>query len=193
MSTIEILEELENQKSELAKNLVNKGVFADGNLEGFNTLVPKVLNIYGGQLPLPPDDNPYKELISFISAKDYIKVTAESYMNLTFDFDVDNISFFIIYNISHGILYQTNGLNLSGQTGIIFSSYKLYTDEVLRGYTISYSYQGTAITGVSTTSSMPYTDDIIIDNRSITIVPKYNGNNHYFPFTYGDDYIIAVI
>lgn len=193
MSTVEILEELENQKSELAKNLINKGVFADGNLEGFNTLVPKVLNIYGGQLPLPPDDNPYKELITFISAKDYIKITAASYMDLTFDFDVDSISSFIIYNISHGILYQTNGLDLSGQTGIIFSSYKLYADEILRGYTISYSYQGNAISGVSTTQSMPYVDEITINNSTITITPRYNGNDHYFPFTYGDSYIIAII
>lgn len=193
-SIADLLQELQNQKNNLADNLETKGVSAN-NTEGFTTLVPKVLDITGGsegkQLPIPENNyNQLKDLLPFLHPKDFQSYISTYNDTKTFDFNVDKINTILIYNMDRGINYE-DYLEIA-QYGIIFKIIKLDETGKMIGTAVGPNLIGTpsSINGINY-SSIPYAT-LTVNGGSFTLTPTYDGNKVYSPFVYNDEYIIAV-
>ena len=193
-SIADLLQELQNQKNNLADNLETKGVSAN-NTEGFTTLVPKVLDITGGsegkQLPIPENNyNQLKDLLPFLYPTDFQSYTITVNDTKIFDFNVDKINTILIYNMDRGINYE-DFLEIA-QYGIVFKIIKLDDIGNIIGASVGphFNTNPSKLIGI-TYGNFPYWS-LQVTEGSIKITPTYPNNTTYSPFVYNDEYIIAV-
>ena len=199
MAIADLLTELQANKNNLANNLKTKGVEADTS-EGFNTLVPKVLDIVGGDSDLSvPTQTCIGELLTHVLSGNYKSqiITMPSSLPTTewTVLDADRpIKGFAYYDIN-GDMTQSNSGNEGAQAIFGCAIYdEEYTciDACKRTYM---DYNSTAPTlDAWQNGSLRYAsiNTSELANKSFKITCTYGGTNVYSPFKQGHDYLFIV-
>ena len=200
MAIADLLTELQANKNDLANNLKTKGVEANTS-EGFNTLVPKVLDIVGGDSGdlYVPTQTCIGELLTHVLSGNYESqiITMPSSLPTTewTVLDADRpIKGFAYFDIN-GNMTQNN-TTVEGSQRIFGCA--IYDEEytcIDAGSRTYMDYNSTATTlsawangGVSYASIN--TNELV--NKSLKITCTYGGGSPYVPFKQGHDYLFIV-
>lgn len=198
MAIADLLTELQANKNDLANNLKIKGVEANTS-EGFNTLVPKVLDIIGGDSDLSvPTQTCIGELLSHVLSGNYESqiITMPSSLPTTewTVLDADRpIKGFAYFDIN-GAMTQSNTTTEGSQRIFGCAIYdEEYTciDAVSRTF-MDYNSTATLIAWVNGAVTYSSINTSELANKSLKITCTYGGGSGYSPFKQGHDYLFIV-
>lgn len=196
MSIADLLQELQNQKDNLADNLQEKGVLAD-KTEGFTTLVPKVLNVQGAGESIEiqnTDTMLINALISHLLTGNYETGTFNvegigDTPTVIFDTNLDSIHGIVYFDTNISEFTQENETSSGAQRswGIGIFDPDSDTTSVVDAVSRTYGKRGASgVTGVSNTF-LSYAS-LDISGGSLTVTGQYNFNSNFTPFKQNHTY-----
>lgn len=196
MSIADLLQELQNQKDNLADNLQEKGVLAD-KTEGFTTLVPKVLDVQGTGESIEiqnTDTMLINALISHLLTGNYETGTFNvvgigNTPTVIFDTNLDSIHGIVYFDTDISEFTQENETTSGAQRswGIGIFDPDSDTTSVVDAVSRTYVKKDVAGINVVLKTFLAYAS-YDISGGSLTVTGQYDFNANYTPFKQNHTY-----
>lgn len=196
MSIADLLQELQNQKDNLADNLQEKGVLAD-KTEGFTTLVPKVLDVQGVGESIEiqnTDTMLINALISHLLTGNYETGTFNvegigTAPTVIFDTNLDSIHGIVYFDTDISEFTQENETSSGAQRswGIGIFDPDSGTTSVVDAVSRTYAKKDATSANIVSKNFLVYAS-YDISGGSLTVTGQYNFNANYTPFKQNHTY-----